>query len=124
MGQQQLLLTVLAVLIVGIAMVVGVTLFTAHGMEENRAAIISDLEDISANAAQYYIRPTSLAGGSGKFTGYAIPATMSSNDNGIYSIVTRTDNTLTLSGSSSNGTVTTTFYAATGKDSVFTFVGF
>ena len=50
MGQQQLLLIVLGVIIVGIAVVVGISVFTASSSSSNQDAVISDLQNISANA--------------------------------------------------------------------------
>ena len=43
MGQQQLLLIVLSVIIVGIAVAVGITTFQSNAVEANRQAVISDL---------------------------------------------------------------------------------
>jgi len=60
MGQQQLLLIVLGVIIVGIAIVVGINLFTANAIESNRNGVISDLSNLGAMAQQYYKRPTTL----------------------------------------------------------------
>jgi hypothetical protein len=50
MGQQQLLLIVLGVIIVGIAVVVGINLFTANAISSNRDGVVSDLNYIGANA--------------------------------------------------------------------------
>jgi hypothetical protein len=129
MGQQQLLLTILAVLIVGIAMAVGVSLFTAHSIESNRDAIIDDINNLNAHAYQFYIRPASAGGGGGSFSGgggYFIPAKMASNDNGTYvaTIVNATQIKFVGTSSSGNGTVTNTFDATTGKvTGDFTFTG-
>ncbi|MDZ7766193.1 MAG: hypothetical protein U5K00_17525 [Melioribacteraceae bacterium] len=49
MGQQQLLLIVLGVIIVGIAVVVGINVFTASSAAANRDAVISDLTNLSSN---------------------------------------------------------------------------
>jgi len=46
MGQQQLLLIVLGVIIVGIAVVVGINLFNANATNANRDGVISDLNKI------------------------------------------------------------------------------
>jgi Tfp pilus assembly protein PilE len=126
MGQQQLLLIILGVIIVGIAIAVGLSLFSAQSIESNRDAMINDLSNISAHAYQYYIRPTSMAGGGGTFAGYTIPIKMSSNDNGIYAVVgagTATQITFLATSGAGNGTVQTNFQAASGKDSAFVFTG-
>jgi hypothetical protein len=85
MGQQQLLLIILGVIIVGIAIAVGLSLFTSQSIQSNKDAIINDINNLAANAYQYRIRPGSMGGGAGSFTGWSIPTKMSSNENGTYS---------------------------------------
>ena len=65
MGQQQLLLIILGVIIVGIAIAVGLSLFSAQSIQANKDAIINDLNNLAANAYQYRIRPTTMGGGGG-----------------------------------------------------------
>jgi hypothetical protein len=84
MGQQQLLLIILGVIIVGIAIAVGLSLFSAQSVQANRDAIINDMNNLAAHAYQYYIRPTSMAGGGGQYDGYVIPTKLSSNENATY----------------------------------------
>ena len=84
MGQQQLLLIVLGVIIVGIAVVVGINLFTANSTSSNRDAVISDLTNLASMAQQYYRKPTALAGGNNTFTGWAIPTQLVTTGNGTY----------------------------------------
>ena len=69
MGQQQLLLIVLGVIVVGIAVVVGINLFNANATSANRDGVISDLNNLSAMGQQYYKKPTSMGGGGNTFTG-------------------------------------------------------
>ncbi len=88
MGQQQLLLIVLGVIIVGIAIVVGINLFQASAVQANRDAVVADLNNLAAQAQQYYKKPTSLGGGGNSFVGFSIPTGMSSNANGTYTIST------------------------------------
>lgn len=85
MGQQQLLLIVLGVIIVGIAVVVGINVFTASASSANRDAVISDMTNLAAMAQQYYRKPTALGGGGNTFTGWSIPQNLASNANGSYS---------------------------------------
>jgi hypothetical protein len=92
MGQQQLLLIILGVIIVGIAIAVGLSLFSAQSVQANHDAIINDLNNIAANAYQHYIRPASMGGGSNTYDGtgavgavaYTIPTRMSANENATY----------------------------------------
>jgi hypothetical protein len=85
MGQQQLLLIILGVIIVGIAIAVGLTLFTAQSIQSNRDAIINDLNNLAAQAYQYRIRPTSMGGGQGDYSSFVIPTKMRTNENATYS---------------------------------------
>jgi hypothetical protein len=85
MGQQQLLLIVLGVIVVGIAVVVGINLFNANATSANRDGVISDLNNLGAMAQQFYKKPTSMGGGGNKFTGWTIPTGLDSTANGSYS---------------------------------------
>ena len=96
MGQQQLLLIVLGVIIVGIAVVVGINLFNANAEEAAKDGIVSDCTNLGAMAQQHYKKPGSMGGGSNSFDGtgapnavaWAIPANLINTANGTYSIVT------------------------------------
>jgi Tfp pilus assembly protein PilE len=81
MGQQQLLLIVLGVIIVGIAVVVGINVFTASASSANRDAITADLTNLSAMAQQFYRKPVALGGGGNVFTGWTVPANLSQTAN-------------------------------------------
>jgi len=69
MGQQQLLLIILGVIVVGIAVVVGITMFQDNAISANRDAVTNDLVNLGARAQQFYRRPCALGGGQGDFTG-------------------------------------------------------
>jgi len=88
MGQQQLLLIILGVIIVGIAIAVGISQFGAHSTQANKDGVTSSLVNISANGYQYKIRPTTMGGGGGSYANYTIPTKMQSDDNGTYAIQT------------------------------------
>ena len=68
MGQQQLLLIVLGVIIVGIAIVVGINLFNANAETSTQDSLVSQGTNIGALAQQYYKKPTALGGGGNSFT--------------------------------------------------------
>ncbi len=68
MGQQQLLLIILGVIIVGIAIAVGLQLFQSGAVDSNQDAMINDMMNITAVSDQWRIRPTSMGGGGGYFT--------------------------------------------------------
>jgi len=86
MGQQQLLLIVIGVIIVGIAIVVGINLASTSAQSANRDAVIADLNNIGAYAQQYYRKPPSLGGGGNSFEGWTIPPSLATTGNGTYSI--------------------------------------
>lgn len=86
MGQQQLLLIVLGVIIVGIAVVVGINLFNASAITANRDGVISDLNNLGTMAQQHYKKPTSMAGGGNTFTGWTLPASLDTTANGTYAV--------------------------------------
>lgn len=70
MGQQQLLLIVLGVIVVGIAVVVGINLFNANAESSAQDSIVSQGTNIGALAQQYYKKPTAMNGGGNSFTGF------------------------------------------------------
>lgn len=101
MGQQQLLLIILGVIIVGIAIAVGLSLFSAQSIQSNKDAIINDLNNIAAHAYQFRIRPASMAGGAGSYVGYTIPSKMATNANASYTC-TPTASNVTFTAVSAN----------------------
>ncbi len=70
MGQQQLLLIVLGVIIVGIAIVVGINLFNANAEQSAKDTIVSEATNLGAMAQQYFKKPTALGGGGNTFQGF------------------------------------------------------
>ncbi|RJP81390.1 MAG: hypothetical protein C4524_01955 [Candidatus Zixiibacteriota bacterium] len=95
MGQQQLLLIVLSVIIVGIAVVVGINMFNDQAANSNLDGISADLVNLASRAQQHYRRPTAMGGGGGSFAlltanaaGLAYLTTQPTNENGTYSIST------------------------------------
>jgi len=102
MGQQQLLLIILGLIIIGVAVVVGVGMFQDNAVDHNRALVIADLKVLGAKAQHYYSRPTSLGGGSKSFVGLTADVRgvgmlagtkYTDNANGTYTI--KTDGTVT-----------------------------
>jgi len=69
MGQQQLLLLVLAAIIVGISVVVGMNMFSESSDQANIDAIRQDLITVSSQAQAWYKRPSMMGGGGNQFTG-------------------------------------------------------
>jgi hypothetical protein len=67
---------------------------SAQVQQENKRALINDLNNLAANAYQYKIRPKSMGGGGGSYEGYSVPKPMSNNDNGTFSCMPQEDNLL------------------------------
>lgn len=101
MGQQQLLLIVLGVIIVGIAVVVGINVFTASSAQANSDAVISDCTNLASMAQQYYRKPEALGGGGNSFTDWKLPANLASNANGSYKLTTPGDQQIIITGTGS-----------------------
>jgi hypothetical protein len=105
MGQQQLLLIVLGVIIVGIAIVVGINLFNANAEEATKDGIVSDCTNLGAMAQQFYKKPISMGGGGNTFDGssdpngkpWSIPVNLQSTANGTYDADV-TDQLVTITG--------------------------
>lgn len=110
MGQQQLLLIVLGIIIVGIAIFVGITIFRASAIEAKRNNVINELVNLAAMAQQHYQKPTSLGGGNRTFTGWQIPNELRTTANGSFEIENIDEQEITLIGTGNE--------VVTGNDSV------
>lgn len=107
MGQQQLLLIVLGVIIVGIAVVVGINLFNANAESSAKDTVVSGATNIGALAQQYFKKPTSMGGGGNSFVGFTIPSKLAADS---VAAVTYSAGTPTATGV----TITGTPFSATG----------
>ena len=113
MGQQQLLLIVLGTIIVGVAVVVGINMFTTGAVNAERDALLQDVNNVASSAASYWRKPAALGGGARTFVGVADVTTFgadSSNANGVFvmSSVTATSFVLTSTGSNEGVVVVAT----------------
>lgn len=91
MGQQQILLIVLSVILVGIAVSVGITMFKAQAEQSHIDMIIQDLNNVAMQALQYFIRPVSMGGGGNSFVNFEtffdnLPTGFRENDVAVYSV--------------------------------------
>jgi hypothetical protein len=107
MGQQQLLLIILGVIIVGFAIAVGLGLFSAQSVSSNRDAMINDLNHIGVVAYEYRISLRRLGGGEGDYTDFNVPSAMARNNNGKYSVIDAQVNSVTLKGTSATDSANT-----------------
>jgi hypothetical protein len=80
MGTQQILMIVLSVIIVGVAVGVGITMFQNQAVNSNRQAVIADLNNFGAQAIAWYKLPENMGGGGNGDPGFGtssegVPAT-------------------------------------------------
>ncbi|HQT92455.1 MAG TPA: hypothetical protein PL001_10570 [Candidatus Kryptobacter bacterium] len=85
MGQQQVLLILLGVLVVAIAIAVGLSLFQSKSADASRDQLINSLQSLASKAQIYYRRPASMGGGEGSFKNFALAPADSGNDGGSFS---------------------------------------
>ncbi len=83
MGQQQMLMVILGILIVGIAITVGIVQFGAHSQGANKDGVTATLVALGADAYQYKLRPITLGGGSNSYENYTVPVKLKSDEYGF-----------------------------------------
>ena len=100
MGQTQLLLVVLGVLLVGVAIFVGISMFESNTIENTRNAIIADLNGFASRAHAYYWKPTTQGGGNKSFSGVTMSMIfpMAENNNARYYVESATDDECIIDG--------------------------
>ena len=110
MGQQQLLLIVLALIIVGIAIAISVQLFRSNAIEDKRDILIEETSSLAALAIQYYKKPREMGGGGKSFLGWTIPSSMVQTYNGNFMTASITPAQVIITGTGSE--------IVTGTDSI------
>jgi hypothetical protein len=100
MGQTQLLLVILGLLLIGVAIFVGVEMFTQRSVDDVRNAVMTDLNNYAARALAYYGKPATQGGGNKTFTGVSMSMIFpsSENVNGRYYIESAQDDNCTIIG--------------------------
>ena len=91
MGQQQLLFIILGIIIVGVAIMLGITYFRASAIDTKRNLLIGECANLAAMAQQYYRRPSAMGGGGRSFKGWTIPPTLKTTSNGSFTAVSYSD---------------------------------
>ncbi len=109
MGQQQLLLIILGVIIVGIAIAVGISMFGSGAVQSNKDGIVNELNNLAANAYQHRTRPATMGGGYGAYdnskggTTYSVPTKLDTTENGYYSASVTGPDAITFTAISAQG---------------------
>lgn len=119
MGQQQILLVILGIIVIGIAIAVGLSIVGAQTVSTNRDAIINDLNHLASYAYQYRVRLRSMGGGQGDYTSFGIPPKMRVTEDGTYSVASAEVNTLSLAAVSSEN-ASNTIQVLVGSDGKIT----
>ena len=105
MGQTQILMIILAVIIIGIAVTVGITQFGESSVAANQSALAGDCQRAVAAAQNWRKKPTGLGGGNNSFTGVTLPklGIGAANQNGTYTLTPSDDGTaVTCTGTSAS----------------------
>ncbi len=109
MGQQQLLMIVLAIIIVGIAIAISIQLFRSNAIEAKRDILINECSNLASIAISYYKKPQEMGGGGKTFTGWQVPTSMVTTVNGSY-VAQVTPQQITITGTGTE--------VVTGNDSI------
>lgn len=94
MGQQQLLLIVLGIIVVGIAIAISIQLFRQNAIDSKRDILMNESANIASIAIGYYKRPVPFGGGGKSFIGWDVPAELQGTVNGSYSAVIYSDSVI------------------------------
>ncbi|MFH1194115.1 MAG: hypothetical protein V1720_00305 [bacterium] len=91
MGQQQLLLIIIGLIIVGVAIILGLSLFKDYAVDAKRNNLINEGINLAAEAQRYYRKPLTLGGGQFKFSGWKIPPAMIVTESGWHKAIVYDD---------------------------------
>jgi len=92
LGQQQLLLVLLGIVVVGVAIVVAINLFRGNAIDRKREILINESHNIGSIAIAFYKKPRMIGGGGKRFTGWTIPSSLVATVNGSYTAQVSPDN--------------------------------
>ena len=95
MGQQQLLIILIGVIIAGLMTAAGFAMFTDGAAASNRDALANDLNIYASQAQSFQRKPSLVGGGNGSLVGYKIPGSPK-NLNGSFSILAANRNVMLI----------------------------
>lgn len=133
MGQQQLLLLVLGIVIVGLAVVVGIEAFSENRKKANVDALVSDLVRFASDAQAWMLKPAAFGGGANSCAtncdwrmvtfsalGYTAVEGVHSNVNGRFALLPQSNLLYLFALSEDNGNLVGTLVAGTTPDLIAT----
>ena len=98
MGQQQLLLIMLSIVVVGVAIAMGILLFSTNAIEQKRNEVINECTLLASHAQLYFRRPTALGGGGRSFIGWKIPLQHVTTEVGHFVLSSVSNNKVKITG--------------------------
>jgi hypothetical protein len=120
MGQQQLLLIVLGVILVGVAVVLGIQYFAVGAEEGAKDELVAHTLTVGANAQQWFKKPISMGGGGLSFVNFTTDffnkqPKLATSTNGTYAPSGESNTQITITGTPAANlgytwTVVTTVY--------------
>jgi hypothetical protein len=91
MGQQQAIIIILVILIVGTAVFGGIQIFQSSTQTHERENLIQQMTVLVGEAQKYSLRSKNFGGGEGSFEGFVPMASLSSNERMTISTLTGSD---------------------------------
>ncbi|MBK6913663.1 MAG: hypothetical protein IPJ03_10375 [Ignavibacteriales bacterium] len=84
MGQQQLLLIVIGLIVVAIAIAFAITLFRQNAADTKRDIVMTECMNLGNMAMTFYEKPKTFGGGGFSFEGWDIPDQLTATSSGYY----------------------------------------
>jgi hypothetical protein len=110
MGQQQILLIVLGIIIVGVAVMLAILIYKQKSIENKTEVILNETQYIATLAIQYYKKAKVFGGGEYSYEGFTIPAELVNTNNGNYTAEINPPHICIITGTSNE--------VVTGEDSI------
>lgn len=98
MGQQQLLLVILGIIIVGVAVMLAISIYQQKAVENKTDVILNETQYLASLAIQYYKKAKTFGGGEYNYQGWTIPEEFDSTNNGFYSVQINPPDECTITG--------------------------
>jgi len=87
MGNQQLLIILLGIIAVGVAIAIGISLYSGQSIINNKDNLLNSITYISGDAFAYFQRVNIMGGGSGTYNNYIPPYGLRDNDDGTITVI-------------------------------------
>jgi len=96
MGQQQLLMVVLGIIVVGIAVTAGILMFRQNAIDMKREELVNESITLAQVAISYFKRPLAYGGGGHRFTGWRVPTEMDTTAAGYFRVTVFQDSLILI----------------------------